>query len=129
VFVDFAVAANYMPGRHVIILCDTTERRCAEASLRESEERFQQMANHIQEVYWVIDAETKEILFVSPSYESVTGYSRTELFDKPLSYREVIHPEDRERVLRKLDEAVTTGQFDEEFRILRADGVFALDME
>jgi len=123
VFVDFAVAANYMPGRHVIILCDTTERRCAEASLRESEERFQQMANHIQEVYWVIDAETKEILFVSPSYESVTGYSRTELLTNPLSYREVIHPEDRERVLRKLDEAVTTGQFDEEFRILRADGV------
>ena len=39
VFVDFAVAANYMPGRHVIILCDTTERRCAEASLREREEK------------------------------------------------------------------------------------------
>jgi len=88
VFVDFAVAANYMPGRHVIILCDTTERRCAEASLRESEERFPTDGQSYPGVYWVIDAETKEILFVSPSYESVTGYSRTELLEQtPLLQR------------------------------------------
>ena len=31
--VDFTAAANYLPGRHVLILCDVTERALAEASL------------------------------------------------------------------------------------------------
>ena len=123
VYVDYAVAANYMPGRHVIILCNTTERKTAEASLRESEERFKQISDNIQEIFWMMDAETKEILFVNPAYETVTGYSRAALFTNRVSYREVIHSEDREHVLRKLNEAVTTSHFDEEFRITRADGV------
>ena len=48
VFVDFTAAANYLPGRHVVILCDVTERTHAELSLRKSEERFQYMASNIE---------------------------------------------------------------------------------
>ena len=39
----------------------------------------------------------------------------------PKSYEDVIHPEDRVRVLSRLNESVETGQFDEEFRIIRTD--------
>ena len=46
-----------------------------------------------------------------------------ELDGKPvLEYEEVIHPEDRARVLGKLDEATQTGQFDERFRITLLNG-------
>jgi hypothetical protein len=38
-------------------------------SLLESEERFQQMARNIQEIFWMIDADTKQALFVNQSYE------------------------------------------------------------
>jgi PAS domain S-box-containing protein len=48
-FVDFTATANYLPGRHILILCDVTERTQAELSLRRSEERFQLMASNIQE--------------------------------------------------------------------------------
>jgi PAS domain S-box-containing protein len=44
------------------------------------------------------------------------------LLEAPLSYREIIHPDDREHVLSALDEAAKTGEFDEEFRIVRRDG-------
>src|SRR5882762_595352 len=37
-FVDFTAASNYLPGRHVLILCDVTERTNAEILLRKSEE-------------------------------------------------------------------------------------------
>ena len=121
-FVEYAVAANYLPSRHLMVLCDTTERKTVEASLHESQERLQQMAENIQEVFWVMDASTKELLFVNPAYETVTGHSGAALYADRLSYRQIIHAEDRDRVLRKLDEATSTGRFDQEFRIVRADG-------
>jgi PAS domain-containing protein len=51
VFVEFTAATNYVPGRHIFILCDVTERTRAEKSLRNSEERFRHMADNIQEVF------------------------------------------------------------------------------
>jgi PAS domain S-box-containing protein len=123
VYVDYSVAANYMPGQHILVLCNTTERRSAESSLRLTEERFREIADNIQEIFWMMDAETKEVLFVTRAYETVTGYSRAALFRDRVSYRDIIHSEDRERVLGKLNDAVATGVFDEEFRIVRADGI------
>jgi PAS domain S-box-containing protein len=122
VFVDYAVAANYMPGRHLVVLCDTTEKTSAEVSLRESQERLQEIAENIQEVFWVMDAKTKQILFVNPAYETVTGYSPAALYADRFSCAQIVHADDRDRVLRKLDEASATGLFDQEFRIVRADG-------
>jgi PAS domain S-box-containing protein len=92
---------------------DTTE-----TSLLESEERFRQMADNIQEIFWMIDADTRKTLYVNPAYETITGRSRETLKENPLSYEEIIHPEDRVQVLLKLDEATRSGDFDERFRIV-----------
>jgi PAS domain S-box-containing protein len=122
VFVEFTAKADCLPGQHVMILRDVTERRRAQLSLLESEERFQQMARNIQEIFWMIDAETKKALFVNPAYETITGRSCQSLHDDPTSYEELIHPEDRAHVLAKLDEATRTGNFNEKFRLLCAHG-------
>lgn len=120
--VDFTAAANYLPGRHVLILCDATERTRAEDCLRMSEERFQHMANNIQELFWIMDAETQEIVYVNRAYAALTGRSIESLRNNPISYRELIYPEDRIRVLSGLQEVISTGAFNEEFRFIRADG-------
>jgi PAS domain S-box-containing protein len=122
VFVEFTAKADCLPGQHVMILRDVTERRRAQLSLLESEERFQQMARNIQEIFWMIDADTKQALFVNPAYETITGRSCESLRDSPSSYEELIHPEDRVHVLTKLDEATRNGQFNERFRIVRPQG-------
>jgi len=122
VFVEFTAKADCLPAQHVMILRDVTERRRAQLSLLESEERFQQMARNIQEIFWMIDAETKKALFVNPAYEAITGRSCQSLHDDPTSYEDLIHPEDRVHVLAKLDEATRTGNFNEKFRILCAQG-------
>ena len=104
------------------------ERRAAsaldttEASLLESEERFRQMADNIQEIFWMIDAETRKTLYVNPAYETITGRSRATLRDDPLSYEEIIHPDDRVHVLLTLEAATRTGHFDERFRIVSPSG-------
>src|SRR5882724_1657479 len=121
-FVDFTAAANYLPGRHVLILCDVTERTRAESSLRKSEERFQLMANNIQEIFWMMHADTQELTYVNPAYTAITGHPVESLRRNPSAYRDLIHPEDRIRVLSKLHDLAHSGALDEEFRFLRADG-------
>jgi len=121
-FVDFTAAANYLPGRHVVILCDVTERTQAEMSLRRSEERFRHMANNIQEIFWMMDAETEEITYINPAYATITGHTVQSLQENPSSYRELIHAEDRIRVLSRLQDLGHSGILDEEFRFIRADG-------
>src|SRR4030081_3670544 len=72
-----------------------------------------------EEIFWTLDAENLKVLFVNPAYETITGRSCESLEEDPKSYEEVIHPEDRVRVLSRLRESVHTGQLDEEFRIVR----------
>jgi len=121
------VAVLFFLSRSLLLLRDQQqETTCAlnstEASLMESEERFRQMADNIQEIFWMIDAKTRKTLYVNPAYETITGRSRAALKQDPLSYEEIIHPDDRVQVLLKLREAMQSGDFDERFRIVSPDG-------
>ncbi|MBZ5666489.1 MAG: PAS domain S-box protein [Acidobacteriia bacterium] len=106
----------------VLIVLYTRSLRRAQQVQLDTEERLQQMADNIQEIFWMIDAETKKALYVTEAYETITGRSCQSLMDNPSSYEELIHPEDRLHVLAKLGEATQTGHFDERFRIVRPRG-------
>jgi PAS domain S-box-containing protein len=106
----------------VTVSRDITDRKRAEDALREREHKFHQVANNIQEVFWMIDTATKQAIYVNPAFERITGQTVQGLLDAPLSYREIIHADDRERVLSRLNEAAITGRLDEECRIVRPDG-------
>ncbi|MHB8526473.1 MAG: PAS domain S-box protein [Candidatus Acidiferrales bacterium] len=122
IFVEYTAKSHYLPDRHVAVLRDISRRKQTEAALRESEERFQQMAGNIEEIFWMLDAGSKEIIYVNQAYETITGRRCRDLRDNPTSYKDLIYPEDRVRVLSRLDKSVQVGQFDEEFRIVRSDG-------
>jgi PAS domain S-box-containing protein len=98
-----------------------TERR-AKTVFEDSEREFHQMADNIQEIFWVVDAQSRRAVYVSPAYETITGRSCQSLMENPFSYAEVIHSDDRVHVLAKLDEATRSGRFDERFRIVKPDG-------
>jgi PAS domain S-box-containing protein len=117
-FVIFVEALGFV----VVILAGTWFLIRGVREHRESEERYRQMASHIQEVFWMLDAESKRVLEVNEAYETITGRTRRSLLDNPTSYEEIIHPEDRVHVLARLDEATRTGKFDERFRITLPNG-------
>jgi PAS domain S-box-containing protein len=116
------VHAYPSPDALVIYSRDASERKRAEEALRESEERFRQMAETIDEVFWLADADSTRILYVSPAYEVIWGRSRASLYAEPRSWLGAVHPEDRERVLLAFERQVQTGEFHEEYRIVRPDG-------
>ena len=98
------------------------QRRAAEAALRTSEERFRELAETIQEVFWVTDPDKNAILYVSPAYETIWGRPCASVYASPRSWMEAIHPEDRERVVRAAMTRQARGEYDEEYRIVRPDG-------
>ena len=98
-----------------------TARRHAEANLHESEERFRQLAENMDEVFWMTDVDKREMLYVSPAYEKIWGRSCASLRAAPVTWIEAIHAEDRERVRQAIARQVS-GRYDETFRVVRPDG-------
>jgi PAS domain S-box-containing protein len=102
---------------------DITDRLLAEKVLAESEERFRQLAENINEVFWMTDPQTTRLLYISPAYERVWGRTCQSLHDNPRSFLDAVHPEDRERVQRDVLERQSRGeQIDKEYRVVRPDG-------
>jgi diguanylate cyclase (GGDEF)-like protein/PAS domain S-box-containing protein len=91
--------------------------------LGEREERFRQIAENVREVFFMISAQTDEILYISPAYEEVWGRSCESLYENPESWLGAIHPEDSLQALATLETQFRTGdEFHEEYRIVRPDG-------
>ena len=97
------------------------ERKGVERALRESELQFRQLAESIDQVFWLADMDSLSPIYVSPAFEKVFGLPRQVLFDDPAQFLNIIHPEDRERALRTLVKQ-PEGNFSDEFRVERPDG-------
>ena len=113
-----STGATYFSG----IIRDISDRKKAEHAVKESQERFRQLAEHIREVFWMTDPAKQQMLYVSSGYEEIWGRSCESLYASPQSWLDAIHPEDRARVLEAAMHKQAVGTYDEQYRILRPDG-------
>ncbi|OGA66047.1 MAG: diguanylate cyclase [Betaproteobacteria bacterium RIFCSPLOWO2_12_FULL_67_28] len=98
------------------------EARGAEIRLRESEKRFRQMAENIRDVFFLVDADSHRILYISPAYAEIWGRSCESAYANPESWTEAIHPDDRASIYEKYKQGMSAGTFEFEYRIVRPDG-------
>jgi len=110
------------PVHYLAVKEDQTARRRAEKALRESEEKFRQIAETINEVFWITEQPGDRMIYVSPAYEKIWGRTCASLYESPASWAEAIHPDDRDRVVRASANGLPRGEYDETYRVVRPDG-------
>jgi PAS domain S-box-containing protein len=100
---------------------DITERKLSEETVQRSEARFRELAENINEVFWMTDLAKDQMLYVSPAYEAIWGRSCESLYAAPGTWLDSIHPGDRERFANAAAEKQAAGAYNEEYRIIRPD--------
>jgi PAS domain S-box-containing protein len=104
------------------LFSDISERKQAEAALRESEERFRNMADTAPVMIWVTDP-NKLATFFNRRWLEFRGRSREQ--EIGFGWADGIHPEDSDACMKVYDSAFQTRSgFQTEKRLLRADGEY-----
>ena len=94
-----------------------------EHALRESQEMFEQLAENVREVFFVVDLQRKKVIYINQAYETIWGQSSQRLYDDISCWSESVHPEDRERIVATIHTHLADkSALNEEYRILGPDG-------
>src|SRR5205823_9165089 len=90
-------------GAIVVNFRDVSERRTAEAALRESEERYRTLVEGVRDIIFALSPEGT-IASLNPAFETIAGWRREEWVGRP--FERLVHPEDLPLALELLGRVV-----------------------
>ena len=100
-------------------LTDITDRKLAEQSLKDNEERYRALVEATSTVVWRATPDG-ELSFISSFWEKVSGQQREEILGA--GWLDAVHPDDRERTIKIWRHSLVTKQiYETEFRVLTTD--------
>ena len=93
-------------------------------ALREAEERYRSLVEHIPAITYVYEMDNAEnTVFMSPQVEAILGYTPAEMLEDPNLWWDRLHPEDRERVIAETERFNNEGgSYQGEYRMIARDG-------
>lgn len=94
-----------------------------QADLRNSEERFRQLTDNIEDVFWMFSLDGSELLYVSNAYATMWNRPAQLLERAPGDWLDAIHADDRAAVAARWQLAGAGEPFDEEYRLTVPGGV------
>lgn len=113
-------------GEIVSIYEDVTEKKQAEEAIRESTERFRIISHATNDTIWDWDLKTG-YLWWSEGIYTVFGYGKGEIEFTIGTWENLIHPDERERVVSGINTIIDSGgeNWSDEYRLRKADGSYA----
>ena len=100
------------------------ERNQNEAKINESEEKFKLLANNIPGTVYLAEYDDNfSKIYLNDEIESLTGYKKQDFLDNRIFYKDLIHPEDKERVIDEMIKCLAKSQpFHFTYRIYKKSG-------
>ncbi|MFO0555987.1 MAG: PAS domain S-box protein [Polyangiaceae bacterium] len=119
--IEASIAKSELDGHTLFtaMLHDLRPRLAIEAAARESDERFRELVEQIDQVFSLTSADRKQVLYLSPAFERVFGVSRERALTIPETWASLIHPDDRAEVQGRFS---LREPHEHEYRIVRPDG-------
>ena len=110
------------PGHMIGFVKDVTEQHRAQAALRESERRLREMADAMPQIVYVARP-GGDVEYINQRWFQFTGLTTEQSLGN--GWLRALHPQDRERVYRRLSHSWETGEvYEDEVRYRRADGAY-----
>ena len=98
------------------------DRRETMDALRESEARFRELAENINEVLWTVDAETGRVLYMSPAYTRIWGQPSVSGDLAGVDRFEHVHDDDRAAARAAFAGGAAESALDVEYRVVHPGG-------
>lgn len=106
------------PIKSIGVVKDITELKENEIDLKKHQLYLEQIANNVDEIFWLRSSELNNLLFINSAFEKIYKISLEEIKKNPQSFAKAIHPDD----VHFTSEYFTTGELNAEHRIIRPDG-------
>jgi PAS domain S-box-containing protein len=101
------------PTRFQGVLIDTTDRKQSEIELRAAEERYRTIVESVPGVAWTetVDTttDTPRMSYIGPQAERYFGWTAEELLAEPGHFERMLHPDDRDLVMRYTEHIERSG--------------------
>jgi len=102
---------------------DITSRKKIENALRESDEKFHQLADNISDVFWITSPDMRRVHYLSPAFDRVWGRLAASAMEHPQEWSDAIVLEDRKLVFAVFGRLMAgKPSVEVEFRIARPNG-------
>jgi PAS domain S-box-containing protein len=118
---------NNKPYEYVTIRSDITERKLAQEAIRESEEKYRNVTENIDDFLFTFELVGKVLkpIFYTSSVEKITGYKQSEFLSESTLFLKIIYPDDLlifEKKLKTILRSKLQASEEMEFRILNKHG-------
>ncbi len=100
----------------------SVEQEQAHAELRESERRFREIAETIDDVFWMATPGCSEMLYVSPAFERIWGFPCENLYVNPRSWLDSVDTSDLPLIMDAIAQNAAGKPCEIQYRIVHTDG-------